>query len=713
MNEKISVGQDMFSAIGMDTESVLNKILEHALVTRTQKDVYYQPYQPCDFVKYTKTLGSQRVNLELLYPYAQVGEGVFVDFYIACEGEEEIYLNISNDAKVWYNRELIYEGDINNQEQKITEEMVHLPILVKEDAVNEVRILCTKNIKREFGFEFLLSVKRYPKMWANDYLFYVRNVFPTKERAGEEGLAISTLISGEVLQKIGGQYLAVSYVWPTRLLREDTFDFNKLCEEGDVCYVYTEVRSKHTLACQGTVDRVFIKKDETAKWELAVNEYQTKIDLRVEKGEKLLFCCRKKDNEWSLTLNTKYLKLSFLKTSREYGVQAVFVGPFLGDKCHAPEFEWDFSKVFLNEQGKKCYWRFCDGSELRIYLDSIFWGQWFYALMVGFYGIRDIAILFQKREFQQLFVENMSMLARYFDYVEYDIEKHVMPTFMPRLFELNVLDNVGTMGMNLIDAYLDSNNKVLLPVIERLQYQVKEAIPRFPDGTYYRIDTMWADDLYMSVPFLVRMGRLTGESIWYERAAAQINGFKNRLYMKDEHLFSHIFFTDTGLANRVPWGRGNGWVIWTLSEFLIYAEGIINVTEQKKLFYDMAHALRNLQSENGLWRQVLNRNDADSYTETSCTGMFLLAFTRGVKYGWLEEDFMDCMEKAWKGLLIHSIDQNGNVYGVCMGSGCAMEAEYYFAIPTIINDDHGTGVVLAAGAEYSALLREFNNKQKD
>ena len=74
--------------------------------------------------------------------------------------------------------------------------------------------------------------------------------------------------------------------------------------------------------------------------------------------------------------------------------------------------------------------------------------------------------------------------------------------------------------------------------------------------------------------------------------------------------------------------------------------------------------------------------------------MFLLGFTRGVKYGWLGEDFLECMERAWRGLLAHSIDREGNVYGVCMGSGCHMDAEYYFTIPTIINDDHGTGVIL-------------------
>ena len=94
-------------------------------------------------------------------------------------------------------------------------------------------------------------------------------------------------------------------------------------------------------------------------------------------------------------------------------------------------------------------------------------------------------------------MENMAFLARYFAYIEYDIEKHVMPAFMPRIFEMNVLDNVGTMGMNLIDAYLDSSDKTLLPVIERIRCQAEETIPRMEDGTYYVYSEVglkaWAD----------------------------------------------------------------------------------------------------------------------------------------------------------------------------------------------------------------------------
>ena len=799
MNEKLAEGQEMLSA-GFSHREVISVILEHMLETRPKEEVSFRPFQACRYVGYTRALSSQEIRLGDMYPEADPGDGVFVEFRIMCCRDEEIYLNISPWVKVWYNGTCIYDGlggraDTGGPAERGVEaetngtaetdktaerngkaetgrtaeangipqgnggkgDMVHLPVPVKSLGNNNVRILCVKREGAAFRFEFLLSVKRYPSMWANDYLFWARAVLPIPGRSGEEGAAVSRLYraSEKGILMAGGGAEPV-WQWPPALSEDETFDFDVLCGEGDICYVYTEAVRTHVLSFWGNAEYVYVNGEKAwraGKEGLLGNQpardaRDRKNILEVKTGDKLLFRCRRSQAGWKLGMDTGGLSLPFLSSERVKGDRAVYLGPFYGTQCHGPEYGWDFTQVFTNQKGKRLYWGFCDGSELRIYLDSIFYGQWFYALMVGFYGIRAAARFLEDGERQRLFVENMCFMAGYFDYIRYDIEKHVMPAFMPRLYEMNVLDNIGTMGMNFIDAYLDSSERALLPVIGRIRRQMEETIPRLEDGTYYRLDTMWADDLYMSCPFLVRLGRLTGDVSWYEKAKAQIQGFRRRLYMEEEGVFSHIYFPGKGRANHVPWGRGNGWVMWTLSELLMYGEeesgrnsgggeeanasfsadgkgrcglddtdemGIqrlihgkskMELSAEKRLFQRMADSIRALQDESGLWHQVLNRKDADSYPETSCTGMFLLSFTRGVKYGWLGEDFLECMERAWRGLLAHSIDRKGNVYGVCMGSGCHMEAEYYFTIPTIINDDHGTGVILAAGAEYCALLEE-------
>ncbi len=725
MNEKLAKGQEMLLT-GFEQRKVISVVLDRMLETRPKGEVIFHPFLACRYVGYTRTLSSQEVRLEDMYPEAEPGDGVFADFRIQCCRDEEIYLNVSPGVKAWYDGVCIYDGiaDMIHTGERLQENAgedgrLHLPVQVREDGENFVRILCVKREGAAFLFDFLLSVKRYPSMWANDYLFWARAVLPVAERVGEEGVAISRLYRASEREAFaaGGQS-EVDYQWPPTLPGDESFDFYALCGEGDICYVYTEAACSHVLSFWGNAEYVYVNGEKA--WSMGKeglmkkqSARECKDSLEVRAGDKLLFRCRRSRAGWRLGLDTAGLSLPFLSSERKTGDRAVYIGPFYGTQCHGPEYGWDFTQVFANQKGQRLYWGFCDGSELRIYLDSIFYGQWFYALMVGFYGIRAVARSLEDETRQCLFVDNMRFMARYFDYVRYDIEKHVMPAFMPRLYEMNVLDNIGAMGMNFVDAYLDSGDRALLPVIRRICWQIEETIPRLEDGTYYRRDTMWVDDLYMSCPFLVRMGRLTGDVSWYEKAKAQIQGFRKRLYMEEEGLFSHIYFPGKGTANRVPWGRGNGWVMWTLSELLMCGEGKAELAAEKKLFQRMAEGIRALQDESGLWHQVLNRTDADSYLETSCTGMFLLGFTRGVKYGWLGEDFLECMERAWRGLLAHSIDREGNVYGVCMGSGCHMDAEYYFTIPTIINDDHGTGVILAAGAEYCALLEELGRAEEN
>ena len=144
--------------------------------------------------------------------------------------------------------------------------------------------------------------------------------------------------------------------------------------------------------------------------------------------------------------------------------------------------------------------------------------------------------------------------------------------------------------------------------------------------------------------------------------------------------------------------------MWTLSEFIMLAGEKYRLDGVKDLFCEMAYSLLKYQDKTGLWRQVIDKADDGSYLETSCSAMFLLAFSRGIRMGILPKDiFLPAARRAYEGIKKHCIDKNGNVTGVCMGSGCARDAEYYYDIPTAVNDDHGTGVILAAFCEYGGI----------
>jgi rhamnogalacturonyl hydrolase YesR len=208
----------------------------------------------------------------------------------------------------------------------------------------------------------------------------------------------------------------------------------------------------------------------------------------------------------------------------------------------------------------------------------------------------------------------------------------------------------------------------------------------------------------MSSSFLTRLYEMTGDSKYSDILLTQLAGYKKRLWMEDEKLFSHIYFPEEEKASRVPWGRGNGWVMVSLTEILIHCNDENLRSEALMLYKLFVDGVVKNQDECGMWHQVLNR--PDSYIETSCSAMFALTIARGVNNGWLDKGYAKYAVKAWEGILKRAVDNNGDLYGVCLGSGCHMQAEYYFNIPTHKNDDHGTGIVLAAGCEIIRMIEK-------
>lgn len=696
MNEMITPGREMAGRT-KNLREILTIIKENMLKTRPKREVYYQPFCEVDGIRFEKSLANRVVDLNRLYPDAREGDFAFVDFDIRTDRDYEIYLNIRGNLSVTFEGKYVFSCFDGKPKPETGYEYGHfnIPVTVRAKAHNRVRVKCVK-AGGKFGFSFILSIRRYPGMWANDYIYACRPNLPVEGLKGEEGLAVSELYRGGCPDLQTLSLRQIQYAFPRPPQSGGVFDFTALCADGDTAYVFTVARNAHRLEASGSIAEVF------------VNARSVPLHSEVQAGDSLLFrCTRHGEEKWLFDLGdeSRY-ELPFLISHRKCADRAVWLGPFYGTKIHPPEFGIDWSKVYCNEKGEKLYWRFCDNSRLRVYLDSVFYGQWFYALMVGFYGIRRASQVLNEKSGQNLFCDNMHFLAQYFDYVTFDAECEGMPAFMPRAIEIPDLDNIGTMGMNLVDAYFDSNDESLIPLIKRLEKYLFTRIRRFEDGSFHREDTMWADDVYMSCPFLVRLGRLTGDAFYFREAVRQIRGFRRRLYMEDKQIFSHIYFLEEGIPNRIPWGRGNGWIFWSLTEMLLYMEQGEEFEEIKQLFCEFAQGLRRFQDKSGLWRQVLDREEEGSYLETSCTAMFLLGFVRGMHMGWLDCSYRESAAAAWDGLISRSIDWDGNVYGVCMGSGRSMEPSYYYQIPTIANDDHGTGVILTAGAEYLEFLEQ-------
>ncbi len=196
----------------------------------------------------------------------------------------------------------------------------------------------------------------------------------------------------------------------------------------------------------------------------------------------------------------------------------------------------------------------------------------------------------------------------------------------------------------------------------------------------------WIDDMYMIGTLQTQAYRATGNKIYLERAALELNDYIQKL-QQPNGLFFH------GPEAPMYWGRGNGWVAASMAELLSelpdsnpYYKNI--ATGYKK----MIDALVKYQAEDGMWRQLIDVEHA--WKETSSTAMFGFAITMGVKSGILKGvQYSDSYEKAWNSLTDY-LDDSGKVRDVCVGTGQQNNVDYYLSRPKSTGDFHGQAPIL-------------------
>ena len=118
-----------------------------------------------------------------------------------------------------------------------------------------------------------------------------------------------------------------------------------------------------------------------------------------------------------------------------------------------------------------------------------------------------------------------------------------------------------------------------------------------------------------------------------------------------------------------------------------------------------------LQSGEGFWHQLLDRND--SYLETSATAIFTYCIARGINKGWLDViSYGPVAQLGWSAVST-KINDKGQVEGTCVGTGMAFDPAFYYYRPVNVYAAHGYGPVLLAGAEMINLINNLFPKMND
>ena len=215
--------------------------------------------------------------------------------------------------------------------------------------------------------------------------------------------------------------------------------------------------------------------------------------------------------------------------------------------------------------------------------------------------------------------------------------------------------------------------------------EIAPGMPRYASG--------WSDDFYLGTIAAVR----AGEPDVLAAAVRLVTTTAARL-QQPSGLFHHDADAPTA------WGRGNGFGALGLSELLTVLpadhperDAVLDIHRRQLA------ALRAHQAPDGMWHQIVDL--PGSYRETSVTAMTLTAMARGLRLGWLDESYRPGVDRAWRALLAHVLEDGGLV-DVCFSTGAGPTRRHYLDRPAVNGaDDRGGAMVLGAALEYHDLLQ--------
>lgn len=302
--------------------------------------------------------------------------------------------------------------------------------------------------------------------------------------------------------------------------------------------------------------------------------------------------------------------------------------------------------------------------------------------------------------------KNFEFLFRDYEYVKsLYADKNQWGFPLAQALNITELDDCGAMGASLIELYMTDKKPEYIAYIDAASKHIMRKQERLTDGTFSRSEpfpnTVWADDLYMSVPFLGRMGMLTGDKTYFDEAAKQIILFNQYLFDEKVGLMWHCYYDDLKVNGGTFWGRCNGWMMMATADLLrLLPHGHPQRAQIISLLNRQIRNFAQYQSPSGMWHQILNKED--SYPETSSTAMFTYAVALAINNGWLDKRYKTIALEGWKGIA-SQITKEGAVTNICMGTGIGDDIKFYYDRPAPYNDIHGLGAILLAGSEVYKL----------
>jgi rhamnogalacturonyl hydrolase YesR len=278
------------------------------------------------------------------------------------------------------------------------------------------------------------------------------------------------------------------------------------------------------------------------------------------------------------------------------------------------------------------------------------------------------------------------------------------------------LDDSGSMCAAMIRASRTGVRADVRPLIDNYIAYISTKQLRLSDATLARSrpqpNTLWLDDLYMSVPALAEMGKLTGERKYFDDATRQILQFSQRMFNKSKGLYMHGWVEGMDVHPEFHWARANGWAILATVDLLdVLPTDHPNRPQILDLLRAHVRGLTQYQSGSGFWRQLLDHSD--SYLETSATAIYTYCISHAINKGWIDPMAYGPMAVLGWNAVSTKVNAQGQVEGTCVGTGMGFDPAFYYYRPTNVFAAHGYGPTILAGAEMLKLLKNFRIEIND
>ncbi len=307
----------------------------------------------------------------------------------------------------------------------------------------------------------------------------------------------------------------------------------------------------------------------------------------------------------------------------------------------------------------------------------------------------------------------LSKVAPYFRNLQ---KEGIVDPQMRQVLHPEALDDAGAVCSAMIKAQLSGIKFEGSPLIDNYMDYIMNKEYRLADGIFARMrpqkNTVWLDDMFMAIPAIGNMGKLSGNMKYYDEAVKQILLFKQRMWLPEKKLFRHGWVEGMNEHPAFHWGRANGWAILTMTEVLdVLPENYKGRDEILKLYQEHVQGLAPLQSGEGFWHQLLDKND--SYLETSATAIYTYCIAHGVNKGWLDALVYGPVAMLGWHAVSTQVNEAGEVDGTCVGTGMGFDPAFYYYRPVHKYAAHGYGPVILAGGEMIRLLKTTHPKMND